>query len=582
MTQGKWKLIGITQYYQVGHKDGQPNQQIVALDRVSLTQEYGEIIGIIGAKGAGKTTLGTILLEELRPSEGLVSGGADKGARLCLPNRRSEERTGENYTRQQLAKWGITKKKMPQLVEQIHGFSELDEKFSLRLRQYSVEEKIRLEISILLHVAPTLIFIEDSLLTVKEDFYIKVFLFLEQLKELGSSIWIETENVKRIESYCDSLLWLEFGKVRKQGDVMDVLSDYYDYYFQVQCLSHKEQQGFWQKGYTSQLVENELESALESVAIEPTKLIEQPPVTLIRKKPLTSIASERKLVPFNELDQASEATIKTTASSALSRVQQNKRSGIGKNYWFAAVVGMLCLLVGAVFLAMYYPSLKAKRQPILPSTFQSSLNSTEMIKEKVTPEVSADSVSQSHEKVQEKDLKSIHVVVSGETLSQIADRFNVSISQLREWNQLTGDEIYPDLVLKLSAPKEEPSQGIAMASFTYQVKSGDSLTTIAEDYGVSLEALQKVNKLTDSTIYSGTVLSLPESAKAPAPSSSLEENPKPEPGANQTPKPMEHAVSQGETLYAIARSYGVDVMAIQQANSLQTEQLYLGQLLRIP
>lgn len=245
----EWGLVSLSHYY-VGSssQDGQV-KQVIALDRLSLSQPFGEIVGLIGGKGAGKQTLMKILVGEIKPTEGLVSGGPDTAGCLEFPEQGSKERTGEGYAQRKLRKWQVSKKKIPELLVEIRGFSELGSRFSKKMKYYSLEEKIQLEVSILLHVAPSLIYIDESLLAVKEHFYIKVFFYILKLKELGSSIWIKTENIKRIEGYCDKLLWLEFGRLQKHGEVKDVLRSYDHYYQQIDGLSYQEQKLFWEQGY---------------------------------------------------------------------------------------------------------------------------------------------------------------------------------------------------------------------------------------------------------------------------------------------------------------------------------------------
>nr|WP_245249654.1 LysM peptidoglycan-binding domain-containing protein [Vagococcus allomyrinae] len=522
----------------------------MALDRVSFSQSYGEIVGVIGGKGSGKSTLGAILLGK-KPSEGLISGNSETGKALVLPDHRYDERTGESYTRQQLTKWGIPKKKIGETMEQILSFSELGGQFGVKMKHYSLSEKSQLAISLLLHVAPTVIYIDESLLQVKEHFYIKVFLFLEKLKELGSSIWIETEQVKRIETYCDRLIWLEFGQLKQHGNVTDVLTAYYDYYFQIKRLSLKEQQEFWEEGYQGQIEEN---------------LIEEPPETIEQSKVVALSQVEQEPVSEEPIEVEDQAD--TPVSESPSRRQ---RQPAKSNYNWLISLGLLGGLMGLAFFVLY-PRLKATTQPILPQTGPvSSLNSHDST-------VSATSETLPVSLAEE--LPGTYRVKAGESLSDIAQALGLSLADLQKWNQLTDYQIQPNQVLVTVPPietvQEEPT--IALASFNHIVKDGESLATIAETYQISLADLQAANQLTELTIYAGSQLSLPATAKAPEPEPARVPSKEIEPVSPSA----EHVVAAGDTLYSIARKYGVDVMAIQQANHLQTEQLSLGQVLHLP
>ncbi|MBP1042812.1 LysM peptidoglycan-binding domain-containing protein [Vagococcus sp. BWB3-3] len=574
--RGKWKLIGISHQYETVSKKGQ-KRELLALDRVSLTQSYGEIVGLIGGEGAGKTTLAHILLDRLTPTEGLVTGSADRACWLRLPNRRSEERTGEGYVTHQLTKWGISRKKLPQMVEKIAEFAELGELFFQRIRSYSKAEKVQLEISLLLHLAPTLIYIDDSLLTVKEDFYIKVFLFLEKLKELGSSIWIETNHVKRIEGYCDKLLWLEFGQVKYHGSVTDVLTHYYEYYFQIQRRPFEQQQSFWQKGYRGQYLSQE---PVSKEIIEPRRPVlklvssaEQEDMEKAQSRDASTTETLAMEEPVIEEQEQSEDRL-----ADLSRAQKNRLVMKQANLKLLSGVALACLLVGGAFFALKHSPIMAGKQQTAPTT--SSVTNSQPNSD--TFPTSSSSAATALGVVPE-----THQVQRGETLSQIGDRYGISLRKLRSWNQLETDQISEGQVLKLRA-SVETSITTAIATpgpLTYQVKGGDTLLDIAAAYGVSLDALQAVNQLSDERIYTGATLRLPDTAKAPTTNQSSEESKESTvaPTPTSTPEPVtQHIVAKGDTLYAIAKTYGVEVMDLQKANHLQTEQLYLGQELILP
>lgn len=183
------------------------------------------------------------------------------------------------------------------------------------------------------------------------------------------------------------------------------------------------------------------------------------------------------------------------------------------------------------------------------------------------------------------DQSKTYVVKAGDTLSQLAEKLRISVQQLKEWNQLISDEITFGQELTVTSSQGKPQETrIATANFNHVVVVGDSLLAIAKKYGITVAELQAVNQIPDLTIYSGTELLLPVTAKVVA------DNPPPEHinQTNQTARNQpvsttkQHAVASGETLYGIAKQYGVDVMEIQQVNSLQTEQLDPGQLLIIP
>ena len=99
---------------------------------------------------------------------------------------------------------------------------------------------------------------------------------------------------------------------------------------------------------------------------------------------------------------------------------------------------------------------------------------------------------------------------------------------------------------------------------TYTVKPGESLYGIARAFGSSVAELQRLNKLETPAVRVGQVIVVPDTASAKASA------------------PVSHQVSAGETLYAIARKYAVDLETLQRLNKLESPVVKVGQMLLIP
>lgn len=92
-------------------------------------------------------------------------------------------------------------------------------------------------------------------------------------------------------------------------------------------------------------------------------------------------------------------------------------------------------------------------------------------------------------------------VRSGDTLSGIASRYGVSVADIRAWNGLSGSRIRTGQTLKL-VPAQQPSQGRT----THVVVSGDNLTDIARKYSVGIQDIRRWNDLSSDRIYPGKKL----------------------------------------------------------------------------
>ncbi len=167
-----------------------------------------------------------------------------------------------------------------------------------------------------------------------------------------------------------------------------------------------------------------------------------------------------------------------------------------------------------------------------------------------------------------------HVVKSGETLSEIADRYGVSVQRLMQLNGLKdADLVETGTRLRLpggsgSAPAR--SGGGASGGATYTVKPGETLSEIADRYGVSVQRLMQLNGLKDADlVVAGQRLVVPGAAAASRPGA-----------VNRNAR--EHVVQPGETLYEISARYGVPISRLVSLNGLkEPDQLRAGSRLKL-
>ena len=147
-----------------------------------------------------------------------------------------------------------------------------------------------------------------------------------------------------------------------------------------------------------------------------------------------------------------------------------------------------------------------------------------------------------------------YMVKSGDTLYSIANKFGLTVNELKSLNNLTSDLLSIGQVLNVS------NSSIPTPSNTYTVKSGDSLYSIAKQYGVTVDALKSANGKTSNLLSIGEVLVIPTTNTGT----------------------RTYIVKSGDSLWKIATNYGVSVNALKQAKGLTSDLLSIGQVLVIP
>lgn len=148
----------------------------------------------------------------------------------------------------------------------------------------------------------------------------------------------------------------------------------------------------------------------------------------------------------------------------------------------------------------------------------------------------------------------VYTVSSGDTIYSIAKKYNLSVNDIIDYNDLSSTSLQIGKQLLIPVIKQNNN--------TYIVKAGDTLYTIARRYGISVDELKNYNNLTSNNLSIGQRLNIPSS----------EEN------DNETL----YVVKAGDSLYSIASKYDTTVSDIMKLNNLKTNLLNIGMVLKIP
>lgn len=165
-----------------------------------------------------------------------------------------------------------------------------------------------------------------------------------------------------------------------------------------------------------------------------------------------------------------------------------------------------------------------------------------------------------------------HIVMKGQTMWEIANLYGISLDDLLKANPdiQNPDRIHPGQMVKIPSckkkpcPREEDESLDLRSGIDYVVQRGDTLSAIAAMYNVSVDSIVAANpEITDpDRIYAGQVLRIP---------------------VGHT-KYVTYVVKQGDSLYKIARMYGVSLNNIIAANPQieNVDLIFPGQVIRVP
>lgn len=160
----------------------------------------------------------------------------------------------------------------------------------------------------------------------------------------------------------------------------------------------------------------------------------------------------------------------------------------------------------------------------------------------------------------------IYTVVAGDNLYNIARRYNTTVNELVNFNNLSTTNLSVGQQLLIPSEHAIPPVEQPVGDYLiYRVQPGDNLYAIARRYNTTVNDLMSLNNLTSSALSIGQEIRVPI-------------EPVIEPGENY----IDYVVKSGDNLYAIANRYNTTINKIMELNNLTNNLLSIGQVLKIP
>jgi len=166
-------------------------------------------------------------------------------------------------------------------------------------------------------------------------------------------------------------------------------------------------------------------------------------------------------------------------------------------------------------------------------------------------------------------------IKKGDTISEIAENYGVSSSQLRRWNNLRNNKIVVGKSLKVYSSKTSGSATKLVENESkngvYTIKRGDTIGQIAENHNVSIEELKSWNNLDNNAIVAGKTLQIQPSENISKTQESVDTN-----LITKKDKTI-YVVKNGDTIGHIAERYSVSSNEIRNWNNLKGNKIIVGQ-----
>jgi ABC-2 type transport system ATP-binding protein/lipopolysaccharide transport system ATP-binding protein len=197
-----------------------------ALNKVSLTVNRGEVFGIIGNNGAGKSTMLKVISKVLRPNQGCVRVWGKIAPLLELGAGFHPELSGRENIFLNGALLGYGKHEMESVFDEIVEFSELGNFIEAPIRTYSSGMSARLGFAVATAHIPEILILDEILSVGDEAFQKKSRDRLQNFQKQGATVIMVSHGLDSMIAMCDRLVWLDHGSVRMIGEPVEVVAAY--------------------------------------------------------------------------------------------------------------------------------------------------------------------------------------------------------------------------------------------------------------------------------------------------------------------------------------------------------------------
>jgi len=214
----------------LGRKTGDRKVRMIhAVRGVSFDVEHGSVLGIIGANGAGKSTMMRAIAGILPPSTGEVVVNGRISTLLALGVGFNGQLSGRDNVVLGSMAAGLSRRQVSERFEQIVQWAELEEVIDLPMKAYSSGMYGRLAFAVSTHLDPDVLLIDEALSTGDAHFRRKSYDKMQELVSQARTIVIVSHGIAAIKEMCDDCIWMHKGEIVRRGKPDEVAEEYLEF-----------------------------------------------------------------------------------------------------------------------------------------------------------------------------------------------------------------------------------------------------------------------------------------------------------------------------------------------------------------
>ncbi|MDA8238925.1 MAG: polysaccharide ABC transporter ATP-binding protein [Nitrospiraceae bacterium] len=197
-----------------------------ALRDVSFEIKQGEVVGIVGRNGTGKSTLLKILSRVTGPTEGEVELLGRVGSLLEVGTGFHPELTGRENIFMNGAILGMKRAEIKNRFDEIVGFAEVEKFVDTPVKHYSSGMYVRLAFAVAAHLEPEVLLVDEVLAVGDTAFQKKCLGKIGEVARGGRTVLFVSHNMASVKALCGRAILLEGGRVVMEGDAVSVVDRY--------------------------------------------------------------------------------------------------------------------------------------------------------------------------------------------------------------------------------------------------------------------------------------------------------------------------------------------------------------------
>lgn len=210
-------------------KDKQYHRDYYALRDLSFQVGKGEIVGIVGRNGSGKSTILKILTGVLNPTSGSIEMKGKVAALLELGAGFNMEYSGMKNIYLNAAMMRVSKEEIEKKIPEILAFADIGDYIHQPVKTYSSGMFVRLAFAVAINVDPDILIVDEALAVGDARFQLKCMDKFLEFVQKGKTILFVTHDVNTVKRFCNRAIWLNQGSLIMDGNTDEVTDRYLDF-----------------------------------------------------------------------------------------------------------------------------------------------------------------------------------------------------------------------------------------------------------------------------------------------------------------------------------------------------------------